>query len=330
MYKRIKVYYLRLRVRGVNSDSISFSLHTSDKTVAIGITEDILKRLAKYHLARPSATWKQLRTRLPEITQQCLATAHGDASTAAYRAVPAKLQDSAVSELPKAGSAGGVRIDKNFHFTPRGVADTNCSIHQPDYGNPERGFGNPRGEYKVNLTIPRREAQPLIDTIVDAHEANYSALVKQFEKDKPALRAQLQQGRKLQEPHEGDMPFFENDDGTVTFKIKGYASYIDSKTQESKPLVLKVVDAKGKRIENVPAISGGSELKVKFALLPYGWSLVAGASVILQLDSVMLIKLVKPNTDASDDGWANEAVADGYEAEGGLGQVAPSQPASRM
>lgn len=203
---------------------------------------------------------------------------------------------------------------KEFLFTPKGIAEPYCSIQKPDYGNPEKGFGNPRGEYKVNLTVPSADAQPLIDKIVKAHEGNYSKLVKQFEKDRPELEKKLQRGKKLLEPYEGDMPFFENDDGTVTFKFKGYASYIDTKTQESKAIVLKVVDAKGKRIENVPAISGGSELKVRFSLFPYGWSNVAGSSVKLQIDSVMLITLKEFNSDDGD--WAEEAEDGGYEAPG--------------
>ncbi|ROL94865.1 single-stranded DNA-binding protein [Pseudomonas chlororaphis] len=202
---------------------------------------------------------------------------------------------------------------KDFHFTPRGIAEPDCVIHKPDYGNSEKGFGNPRGEYKVNLTIPLGEAQPLINKIVKAHEANYAKLCKQFEKDRPDLEKKLQRGKKLLEPYEGDMPFFENDDGTVTFKIKGYASYLDKNTQESKALPLKVVDSTGKCIENVPAIAGGSELKVRFSLFPYGWSNVAGASVKLQIDSVMLIKLVESDSDDSGDIWSDEVVEGGYE-----------------
>lgn len=314
LYRRNKVYYLRLRVRGVKSDSITISLRTIDKNVAAGITKDILKRLADYHLKRPSATWGQLRARLPDIAQQCLSTAYRDASMAARRAVPVRLKESAPSGLQDSGKAGRVRLTKDFHFTPRGIAESHCSIHKPDYGSSEKGFGKPRGEYKVNLTCSFAKAQPTIDTIVKAHEANYKALVARFKKDRPALVAQLQKGKKLLEPYEGDMPFFENDDGTVTFKIKGYASYLDNKTQESKSLVLKVVDAKGKRIENVPAISGGSELKVRFSLFPYGWSNVAGASVKLQIDSVMLITLVETDSDDSADVWRDEVVEGGYES----------------
>jgi hypothetical protein len=199
---------------------------------------------------------------------------------------------------------------KEFHFTPRGIAESDCAIHEPDYGCPAKGFGNPRGIYRVNLTIPVATARPLIKLITKAHSDNLKILVAESAKCPPASPA----GRECLKPYEGDMPFVENEDGTVTFKIRRYASYIDPGTQGTKPFPLKVVDSKGKRIGSVPAIAGGSELKVKFALFPYGWSAVAGASVILQLDSVMLIKLVKPSTDASDDGWANEAVAHGYEA----------------
>ncbi|WP_053269395.1 DUF2815 family protein [Pseudomonas chlororaphis] len=202
---------------------------------------------------------------------------------------------------------------KDILTTPKGIAEPYCAIQKPDYGNPEKGFGNPRGEWKVNHTVPSAEAQPLIDKIVKAHEANYAKLCKQFEKDRPELEKKLQRGKKLLEPYEGDMPFFENDDGTVTFKIKGYASYLDKKTQESKALPLKVVDAKGKRIDNVPAIAGGSELKVKFSLFPYGWSNVAGASVKLQIDSVMLITLKE--FAGGDDDWGDEAEEGGYSAD---------------
>lgn len=196
---------------------------------------------------------------------------------------------------------------KEILTTPKGIAEPYCALQKPDYGNPEKGFGNPRGLWKVDLTVPSAQAQPLIDKIVAAHEANYKALVAEFKKNPPVA----QRGKKVLEPYEGELPFFENDDGTVTFKIKGYASYLDKKIQENKPLPLKVVDAKGKRIDNVPAIAGGSELKVKFTLFPYGWSNVAGASVKLQIDSVMLINLKE---FAGEDDWGDEA-EEGYSAD---------------
>lgn len=71
------------------------------------------------------------------------------------------------------------------------------------------------------------------------------------------------------------------------------------------------MDAKGKRIDAVPAISGGSELKVRYSQFAYSFGAVVGASVKLQLDSVMLIKLVE--FAAGGDDWGGQE-EDGYEA----------------
>jgi hypothetical protein len=201
---------------------------------------------------------------------------------------------------------------KQFFFTPKGTAEPYCSIQKPDYGNPEKGFGNPRGVYKVNLTVSRTDAQPIIDRIVKLQDANWAQIQEDWANGGEAkARASLGRGKKLLEPYEGELPYFENDDGTVTFKFSSYASYQDKETKESKPLTLKVVDAKGKRIDAVPAISGGSELKVRFSMFAYSFGAVVGASVKLQLDSVMLIKLVE--YAAGNDDWADET-EEGYVA----------------
>jgi hypothetical protein len=203
-------------------------------------------------------------------------------------------------------------LKKEFFFTPKGVAEPYCSIQKPDYGNPEKGFGNPRGVYKVNLTVPRAEAAPHIARIIKCHEANWAAIQEEWANGgEAAAKAKLQRGKTLLQPYEGQLPYFENDDGTVTFKFAGYASYQDKVTKESKEILLKVVDAKGKRINAVPAISGGSELKVRYSMFPYTYGAVVGASVKLQLDSVMLITLRE--FAAGSDDWAGEEEA-GYEA----------------
>ncbi|WYV70486.1 single-stranded DNA-binding protein [Dickeya phage BIM BV-99] len=201
---------------------------------------------------------------------------------------------------------------KQFLFTPIGVAEPYCSIQKPDYGNPEKGFGNPRGVYKVSLTIPSREAQPLIDKITKAYDENWERISDEWENGgRAAAQAKLARGKKLLEAYKGELPFFENEDGTVTFKFSGYASYKDQKTGENRDIVLRVVDAKGKRIEAVPAIAGGSKLKVRFSIFPYTFGAVVGASVKLQLDSVMLIELRE--FAAGDDDWAGQE-EEGYEA----------------
>lgn len=297
LYRRKEVFYLRLRTRGAASDSTTISLRTFDNAVASKITADILKRLEEFHLREPSATWELLKENLHDIAQGCLVNAHGDSSLAAYGAGRSKPRDSdGISLAP---------LKKAFYITPQGIAEPGCALQIPDYGNPERGFGNPRGVYTVNLTIPSRAARSLIKQIVEVHEANYRALVAEFNKNPPPVR----HGKRVLEPYEGDMPFYERGDGTVTFIFKRYASYIDQNTQEVRPLPLEVVDSQGTPIENVPAIAGGSELKVKFSQFPYSCTPVAGASVKLSLEGVMLVKLVELD---DSNGWKEEIVEGGY------------------
>lgn len=187
-----------------------------------------------------------------------------------------------------------------------GTAEPYAYIAKPDFG--QGSFKNERGVYKVSLTIPNAKCQGMIDAIVKCHEENYAARVEEYEANPP----QVQRGKKPLEPYEGDMPFFDNGDGTTTFNFKCYGSFTDRKTGENKPINLVVVDSKGKKIQDVPIIGGGSKLKVKFSLVPYGWSKVAGASVKLQLESVMLVELA--TFGGAEDDWGDETVEGGYEA----------------
>jgi hypothetical protein len=195
---------------------------------------------------------------------------------------------------------------KVFFFTPTGVVEPYCYLQKPDYGN--ESFKQPRGVYKASLTVPSAQAQPMIDRIVALHEESYAARLEEHKANPPVV----QRGKKALVPYEGDLPFIENEDGTVTFKFSGYASY--QKDDESFPIVLKVVDSKGKRIEKVPAISGGSKLKLRYSMFDYGWTNVAGASVKLQLDSVMLVELVEYASGGDD--WSGQE-EDGYEGASG-------------
>ncbi|QEG13355.1 putative ssDNA binding protein [Klebsiella phage vB_KpnP_NahiliMali] len=191
-----------------------------------------------------------------------------------------------------------------------GVAEPYCYLQKPDYGHGD--FKNERGTYKVSLTISNDDprCQQMIDEIVEAHEADYAARLEEYEANPP----KVVKGKKPLKPYVGDMPFIDNEDGTTTFNFKCYGNFTDKKTGENRPIELKVVDSRGKRINEVPAISGGSELKIRYSLFPYGWSAVAGASVKLQLEGVMLVKLVE--FGGGDDDWSDEVVddEDGYVA----------------
>lgn len=196
---------------------------------------------------------------------------------------------------------------KKIFTTPAGSVEPYAYINKPDYGG--EGFKNPRGTYKASLTLPNdSRTQAMIDAIVKCHEEDYAARLEAHEVNPP----KVVKGKKPLEPYEGDMPFFDNGDGTTTFNFKGYASYDDKKTGENKKINLVVVDSQGKRIQDVPLIAGGSVCKIKFSLVPYGWSNVAGSSVKLQLEGVMLIELATFN--GGDDDWGDEVEEGGYVA----------------
>ena len=302
-YERKGVCYLRLRVLGSKSDCLTISLRTSNAVLATSIARDILKRLSEFHFRNRGVSWQQLRAQAVSISRRRLSLIQGDASTSAYGFVHgnAYLKNKALPRGPR----------KDFYITPCGIAESGCAIQMPDFGRPEKGFGNPRGVWRVNLTVPADDARPLVEEIFQAHEANFRSLLADNLKNPPVVPV----GKKPLLPFAGDMPFVVNVDGSVTFKIRRYASYIDRHTQEIISLPLEVVDSKGRHITKVPSINSGAMLKVRFSIFPYGWTVVAGASVLLHLDSVMLIKLAEFDAGGLDDVWANEVVDGGYETE---------------
>ena len=177
------------------------------------------------------------------------------------------------------------RPKKEFLFTPIGTVEPYSSIAKPDYG--QGFFASERGKYKINLTIDSDKAQPLIEKIVKLHEADYAKRLAEHKKNPP----RVQRGWRPLLPSQGALPFIENDDGTVTFKFAGWASY--EKDGELIPQPLRIVDTTGELIVDVPDIAPGSEGKVRFTVVPYGWNATVGASVKLQLEGFMLTKLVE-------------------------------------
>ena len=197
-----------------------------------------------------------------------------------------------------------------------GVVEPFSHLTKPDYGNGK--FKNDRGVYKASLTLSNsnQRCQSMIDEIVKVHEEHYLPLKEEYEANPPPVA----RGKKPLLPYEGDLPFIDNGDGTTTFKFSCYASYTDKKTKETKAINVTIVDSKGKRIEDLPAfIGGGSKLKIKYSLIPYPWNPTVGASVKLQLSSVMLVELASGGAGGGDD-WSDDAEEGGYEAQQSKGQ----------
>lgn len=193
-----------------------------------------------------------------------------------------------------------------------GTVEPYAYLTKPDYGNEEKGFGNPRGVYKAKLTFNNDDpvCQRMVKDIVDTHEAHYAERVAEYNENPP----QVQRGKKPLLPYEGDLPFIDNGDGTTTFNYSCYASYQDKKTKETRHINVMIVDSKGKKItgDAVPLfIGGGSKIRIKYKLVPYSWNPTVGASVKLQIDSFQLIELATSGGGESE--W--DEVEGGYEAQ---------------
>lgn len=197
--------------------------------------------------------------------------------------------------------------NKTILTTPIGVSEPYSYLNKPDYGNST--FKNERGVYKVSVTFPTEKVQSIMNTIVSFHNEDYKSRLEQQQVATPVVRGK----RSPVEPYKGDLPFFNNTDATTTFNFKCYGSFIDRITGLPKPIILPIVDSQGKRLSTVPIIGEGSHLKVRFSLVPYGWSKVTGASVKLQLVAVMIVKLVPyVKKENSIEDWTGETEPNGY------------------
>lgn len=190
---------------------------------------------------------------------------------------------------------------KQIFISAKGKAAPYCSIQKPDYGNDQ--FPQPRGEYKVNLIVPIKDAQADIKRITKIYDESYAEFLAEHEANPP----KVQPGKRPVPVRQGELPFFEDGNGNVVFKLKCYASF-KNKQDEMQEINLRVADSRGKTMEVVPAISGGSTLKVRYSVFPYKWNTAVGASVKLQLEGVMLIDLVE--FGGGGDDWG-DAVEDG-------------------
>lgn len=173
--------------------------------------------------------------------------------------------------------------------SPKGTAS------YPYLTKPDTKF-NPDGEYKVSLIVAGDDARKAIDFLAEQHEV----AVAKAKKENAGKRVK-----------EGDLPFIENDDGTVTFKFKLKAKVTPKKGDpfEQKPVLF---DAKGKPLVGEPKVGGGSTIKVSYEVVPY-YTAIAGAGVSLRLKAVQIIELKEYSGggDAESYGFGEE---EGFEA----------------
>ena len=174
--------------------------------------------------------------------------------------------------------------------SPKGTAS------YPYLTKPDTKF-NPDGEYKVSLIVAGDDASKAIDFLTEQHEA----AVAKAKKENAGKRVK-----------EGDLPFIENDDGTVTFKFKLKAKVTPKKGDpfEQKPALF---DAKGKPLVGDLKVGSGSVIKVSYEVVPY-YTAIAGAGISLRLKAVQIIELKEYSGggNAESYGFGEE---EGFEAD---------------
>src|SRR5690348_836760 len=126
-------------------------------------------------------------------------------------------------------------------------------------GKPDTKFDSD-GVYHVKLTLPNGEfATNLIEQIDEAAKTALADAKKAHAGKKPA---------KGQKPPKlalcDDMPYVQDEDGTVTFNFKMKAKGKDKDGKEF-TLVPTIVDAKGKPVKGAK-IGNGSKLRISFSL----------------------------------------------------------------
>jgi|TARA_A100001388_G_scaffold272398_1_gene252640 hypothetical protein len=167
-------------------------------------------------------------------------------------------------------------MNKTF-TTPRGVA------YYPYISAPDTKFDE-QGHYKVNLCIPKEEAQPIIEQI----KGELVAGIKALKEAKP--NAKIKQAPL---PFEDELDEDDQATGNVIIKFKSKAAY--------KPAIF---DSKGTPMMK-SNIYAGSILKVNGSIAFYN-SPAVGAGVTLRLRAVQVIEYVEGAVGATKFGFGEE------------------------
>lgn len=146
------------------------------------------------------------------------------------------------------------------------------------------------GVYKVNFTVQD-------DAYWQAVIEKANEMIKEFAAEKAKAS-----GKKMK--LSPDLPWAENDDGTITFKAKIKAAY-STYTPE-----VHQFDAKGKPIKPKVEIKGGSEVKLNLELRPWETSGKVGISLRPLAAQVITMGTAGGDRTAGGFGFGEE---DGYE-----------------
>ena len=175
--------------------------------------------------------------------------------------------------------------------TPKGIAQ------YPWLNEPDTKF-NPDGDYKTNLIL---EDTPEVRTMLTKLEQIREDYIAEWQTDP------RNKGKKFME---ADL-FDENEDGTITLKMKAKAR-ITTREGQTVDTNIPLFDAKGKPIFD--KIGGGSTIRVNFQPIPFymASTKMMGVSYRIKAVQVIDLQLFSGGGDASKYGFIEE---DGYTAD---------------
>lgn len=183
--------------------------------------------------------------------------------------------------------------------SPKGIA------RYPWLTKPNTKF-DPDGKYSVDLILTEEEAAPFIEMIDKLIDEAFNDAVNDPKHKKIARKLTKYYPYKKEEDEEG------NETGNVVVKFKKKATYKDKETGNISHFTIKFFDAKGKPIQNLTELFGGSIIRVNASpsviVSPAGNTPLAGIS--LNINAVQVIEKGTGGT-AKDYGFGEE---DGYEA----------------
>ena len=154
---------------------------------------------------------------------------------------------------------------------------------------------NAAGDYKIKVKIPKgtKGLQAQLEAIEDARDKAKAEFLKN-PKNK---------GKRVKE---GDLPFYDDGDGNIVMSFKSVASWVDSKTGETRNRKIPVFGGAG-RIdpEKVPQFGEGSTVRVAYTLSGY-CNAAVGAGVSLRIDSLKLLEVKQFSGGGAQDHFGDD------------------------
>jgi len=152
---------------------------------------------------------------------------------------------------------------------------------------------NDDGEYRVSLVFDQND--PFINKVEKAARREFE-LTKANMKPTQAKKLKFVSPVKEEEDEDGEPT------GNVKLNFKSKAIFRDGDNVQH--VKIKVFDARGKLIENLPNIGNGSKVSVAFK--PVGVIVKGEFYLSLWMNAVQLVELIEYNMDGSSYGFGKE------------------------